>query len=301
MTMTTDFKVSFGGDSHELDLTTLTTSLVNFGFLIQEIQQQIAPESKVDIKVRPPERGSFSIDLVLNVPDATILSLGLFTEGVTLVENLLSIFTNFIGLKKHLNGEPPKSIAPNNDGLTLNIENNSGNIYIINQPAFELLDKVPKLDKLITAAFDVIEKDNSVENVQIIDYKNEVLANVESAEFETMSKPVQTREPKERRAIVKSGVDIRAYRLSFEENTKWGFVYDGQKISAPISDPTFLKAIEEQESFAKGDVFKVDLSIMQEYDSLVRDYLNTGYEVIKVIEHIRSDNTKQGNLFEDMG
>lgn len=58
MRMTTDFTVEFGGDSHELELNTLLTSLLNFSSAIQEIQQQAAPEATMDLKVRAPERGS---------------------------------------------------------------------------------------------------------------------------------------------------------------------------------------------------------------------------------------------------
>lgn len=132
MTMTSDFKVEFGGDSHEIDLATLTTSLVSFGLALQEIQQQIDPEARLDIKVRPPERGSFLIDLVLSAPDSVGSAFNMFTrENVSLADNLISILSNMLGLKQHLNGEPPQSVTPNQDGLTLNVENNYGTIMII--------------------------------------------------------------------------------------------------------------------------------------------------------------------------
>lgn len=300
MTMTSDFKVEFGGDSHEIDLATLTTSLVSFGLALQEIQQQIDPEARLDIKVRPPERGSFLIDLVLSAPDSVSSAFNMFTrENVSLADNLISILSNMLGLKQHLNGEPPQSVTPNQDGLTLNVENNYGTIMIIQEPTYKLLDEHPKIDKLLTTAFSAIEKDESIDNVKILDKAREVLADIENDQFEFMAAPVRTSAPKEKRTIIKSGVEIFAYRLSFEEGAKWGFVYEGQKISAAMTDPAFRKAIEDQEAFAKGDIFKVDLSVSQEYDPTVRNYLNTGYEVVKVLEHRRPEISRQVNLFGD--
>lgn len=298
MNMTTDFTVEFGGDSHEIDLNTLITSLVNFGAAIQEIQSEIAPEAKVDIKVRAPQQGSFLIDILLSAPDAVAQTMKLFTrENVSLVENILSVFANSINLKGHLKGEQPKAITHSEDGMTVSIENTQGNIIIMNQPVFNLYNKNPKIDALISKGFAAIEKDTAVESVKIKNKKGDTIANVEEADFEVMGLPGLATDPALKRTISKENINIRAFRLSFEENVKWGFVYEGEKIQATISDPEFQKLIEDNEPFAKGDVLKVNLSINQEFDKSVQDYLNKTYEVTKLVQHIRAN--RQGKLFDN--
>jgi hypothetical protein len=92
------------------------------------------------------------------------------------------------------------------------------------------------------------------------------------------------------RMITKNSVFIRLFKISFEENAKWSFVYEGDKIQAVITDPNFQKLIDSNEAFAKGDILKVDLLIHQEYDKSVQDYLNKSFEVIKLIEYKKADN-----------
>lgn len=296
--MTTDFTVNFGGDSHEIDLNALITALVNFSSAIQEIQQEVAPEAKVDIKVRPPEKGSFLIDLLLSTPDTdTIIDALLFfnKENLNIVENILSIFANSINLKQHLRGDKPKSIVRNPDNATISVENNYGQIVVFNNATFNINDTNPKIDNYISKAFAAIEKDTSVENIKIKNKKGRILSEVKESSFVDMSKIGYVPETPPRRIIIKESVNIRAYKLSFDENSKWGFIYEGDKITALISDINFLKSIDENESFAKGDILTVDLQIIQEYDKSVQDYLNKTYEVIKLKNHVRAN--KQGKLF----
>lgn len=296
--MTTDFTVEFGGDSHEIDLNTLITSLLNFGAAIQEIQGEIAPEAKVDIKVRAPQQGSFLIDILLFAPDTIAHAMPLFTrENISLVENILSVFANSINLKEHLGGQKPKAVIHNEDGMSVSIENTQGDVIIMNQPVFNIYNRNPKIDTLISKGFAAIEKDGSVESVKIKNRKGAVISDVSQSEFEVMGVPGLASEPPLRRTIIKDAVNIRAFRLSFEENAKWGFVYEGDKIQASISDPEFQRLIDDNEPFAKGDVMKVDLLINQEYDRSVQDYLNKTFEVEKLVQHVRAN--RQGRLFDE--
>ncbi|MEZ4941805.1 MAG: hypothetical protein R3D58_13075 [Saprospiraceae bacterium] len=295
MIMTTDFKIEFSGDSHELDLNTLLTSLLNFSNVIQEVQQQIAPDAKVDIKVRAPERGSFLIDLMLSAPDAVGRALSLFTkDNVSLVESVFSIFVDTISIKKHLGGEPPKEVIETGDGQT-SIENNSGQIIIVNQPVFNIYSENPKIDAFLSKSFQAIKNEEAIESLKVVKDEKPAIE-IPNSSFEKMAAAGFASEIAERRTKVNSGVIIRAYRFSFEDYGKWGFVYEGEKITAKVSDQDFIQRVENNEPFAKGDVLKVDLAITQEYDKAVQEYLNKSFEVVKVIEHIHA--ARQGNLFK---
>lgn len=278
--------LNFGGDSHELDINTLLTSLLNFSAVIQDIQLKIAPDQKVDIKVRAPEKGSFLIDLLVSSPEAVNYAMSLFSrDNVSLSENLLSIFVNFLNLKDHLQGAPPKSIAQSQDGNDVLIENNNGQVIVMNNPVFHLYDT--KVDQLLSKGFEAIQKDPAVESFGVNDARGNNKVKVMDSEFSNMATPIPLAPKSDKREITKEKVNVRAYKITFEEGAKWGFVYSGDKISAKITDPGFIAMIDNNEAFAKGDILVVDLQVSQVYDKSVGDYLNHGYEVIKIHEHLR--------------
>lgn len=294
MVMTTDFKIEFGGESHDLEINTLLTSLLNFTGVIQEIKDQFAPEAKVDIRVRPPERGSFLLDMVLSAPDSVNYGLSLFTRGnISLADNIVAIFANMIGLKQHLQGELPNSVIEGDNGMVF-IENHSGVTVELQQPVYQFYASTPKVDALLSKAFQAISHDTVVESLRVTKDRR-ILADVQADMFKIMGTAGTIGEPPSRRDIVKQEVFVRAFRFSFEDFGRWWFVYEGNTICASIADQAFIQAIEDNEPFAKGDRLRVDISILQEYDKSVQDYLNKQFTIMKVHEHIRAP--RQGKMF----
>lgn len=87
--------------------------------------------------------------------------------------------------------------------------------------------------------------------------------------------------------IVEKAAMLNIVRLSFDKNQKWEFYYEGNKISAKISeDDDFLKRIDNGEQFAKGDSLEVVLEIRQEFDKSVNTFVNKAYKVLRIIDHI---------------
>jgi hypothetical protein len=285
--MQTDFRVEFGGDSHEIDLNTLLVSLMNFSSVMQEIQVAIAPETQMNIKVRPPQNGSFLIDMLITAPDAVAKVASLITrDNISLVDNVLSGFVNMIDLKKHLMGERPKSVKASNEANQVIVENSDGNTIHIDQRVINIYQQVPSIDKSLTKAFEAVESDPAIESVRISDNDGRPLTRVNNDEFKWMSVANGSTEPVTKREKILEGVHIRAIKLAFEDGSKWGFVFEGNKISANISDPSFWDRVDKNEAFSKGDTFKVNLKVIQRYDQTINEYLNDTYEVVNVIDHI---------------
>ena len=78
--------------------------------------------------------------------------------------------------------------------------------------------------------------------------------------------------------------NVTVLKIVFEKgNRKWQFVWNGFKISAPITDDEFFTKLASREYvFAQGDVLDVTLRIYQTMDSLNNVLINDHYEVIKV-------------------
>lgn len=297
MTMTTDFTIEFSGESKEVDLNVLLTSLLNFGAAIQEIQSSVAPEAKVDVKVKPFGEGSFLIFLALHAPDIFNATAHLFSrENVSLVENILSIFSNTLNLKNFLKGKPPKETKQSDDGQQIIIENNEGNTFQIKTEVFNLYVNNPKIDGLYTKAFTAIEKEDNIEGFKIKDSNKKELSLIPKESFDEMAMPLEN-VAGDTRDVIKEGVYVQATRLSFEEGNVWGFVYDGNKVTAKITDDSFYKRIDANERFAKGDTFKVNLKVTQKFDPNFQAYLNKSFEITDVLEHTQAP--VQGKLFEE--
>jgi len=65
--------------------------------------------------------------------------------------------------------------------------------------------------------------------------------------------------------------------------TSNNFIYN--KITAKISEDFFAK-IDSGEKFAKGDSLEAEFEIRQEFDLAANTYINKGYKITKIINHI---------------
>jgi hypothetical protein len=75
---------------------------------------------------------------------------------------------------------------------------------------------------------------------------------------------------------------------------KWYFIYQGNIISARITDVSFNEKMDIGESFSMGDCLKVKLLITQAFDRNLDTYVNKNYEITEVYKHIRRG--EQSNL-----
>jgi len=68
------------------------------------------------------------------------------------------------------------------------------------------------------------------------------------------------------------------------------------KINAMIEDDEITERVRTgEEAFAAGDRLDVDLSVVQEFDQLTRDYLNKKDRIVRVYGHVHA----QRILFEE--
>jgi hypothetical protein len=83
---------------------------------------------------------------------------------------------------------------------------------------------------------------------------------------------------------VRAVLNVR--KIVFDFTSKWGFYYDGVKISAKILDREFLESAQSEGRFGNGDTLDVLLRIHQVFDSSVNTYINKEYEVVEVLDHL---------------
>ncbi|MFN8298997.1 MAG: hypothetical protein U0T75_07835 [Chitinophagales bacterium] len=281
-------KIKFDGEGHQIDANTYINSLLHFTNLVQELNSELSSDNKVEIKINANAEGSFIVDLSLIT--STLSSL-FSAENVSYVANLVGVLGGVYALHSWLKGEKPKEIK-NIDGKT-QITNNNGNITVIDNRTYNIYSNNPTVRKALAAEFSTLDEDPNVKGFEILDKDNQPIVEVKREIFTALSTSDGFKSPTEQ-DIQKEG-RLSIVTLSFEPKKKWEFIYEGNKISARMSDD-FYEAIDKGEPFRKGDQLIAMLEIRQEFDEGVQTYLNKGYKISKIIKHI--PRAEQGGLFD---
>lgn len=288
---TKNFEIHFQGELAQMDVNTLITSLIGTSTIIQQANQLVDPERNVEIKIEPFAPGSFKIlaDLWTD-PSAR----SLFVDGAGLLASVFSIFVGYLGLKKFLKGEAPQKIEKvGRDKIS--IKNIDGDVTVFQNPIYQLYMTNPVSNEASSKAFEVLDKDESVDGMQVKEGAK-VVFEAPRAEFSHMAKKhnVETEEERE----VMRDATLHIVKPSFHEGYSWWFYYDGNRITVTISDENFLNQVDEGKRFAKGDTLIVKLKIKQRYEKSVETYINDSYEIVEVEKHILRPDHEQQKLVE---
>ncbi len=277
----TDFKITFTGQLHQVNADTLISSLINISSVIQEINNEINPDKKINIKIKALSKGSFEIlwGLQQQLIDAVNL-----LPSIDKTADILTILVGLLTIKEFLKGEKPKSVQETNE-QEIRIENNNGNIIIINNSTFKIYRENEKANESINNFFDAAENEPAIEGLEIKGYGEHFYVPREIFPALAATNLLLEKNEDERDKILRDA-RLRAVKIVFEPGRKWEFIYSGIKISANITDEGFFNKISQGESFAKGDVFIADIKIKQKYDPSVLEYLNISYEITKIKDHL---------------
>ena len=112
-----------------MDVSEVADTLDGFSDFIQSVTSELQDEEvRSSLVVQGFRRGSFDIQLALEFAAAAQTAISTIGTG-----NLLDTLKQAFNLLKHLKGEPPKTIRQADHGSVF-VENNAGQIIIINQP-----------------------------------------------------------------------------------------------------------------------------------------------------------------------
>jgi hypothetical protein len=152
-----------------------------------------------------------------------------------------------------------------------------------------LLNPSNESNKLISEAFNEIQRDQNIKDFSITE-KKDYIAKVDRKQFDYY-KPFVVEE-KQIREITSREI-LKVISAVFVEDLKWIFIRNESRIHANIIDKKFLEGvINKGEPFRSGDKLAVDLKIDQEYDKLSGNYIDKQYIVIKIHEHIKRLETR---------
>jgi hypothetical protein len=282
-----EFKIKFDGQLHQIDANTLINSLINLSTIIQEVNTELHTNQKIEIKIKALDQGSFDIHCHLVQGISAFLPTVPLIAQVSSIENIKTIidaFVSLLNLKKLLKGEKPNQV--NEDGDNLSIENSRGDTIVVFRPVYNMYEKNPAINNALSKSFESLQSEPSVTDLKILTTEETVLFSASRNEFGEMASKNEALTANTQ-SIIKNGVTLNIFKLIFENRkNKWDFLYEGNKISAQISDDSFFDRIDNGESFSKGDSLIVNLQIDQTFDQAVNGFINSSYQVNRVIEHI---------------
>ena len=278
-----DLKIVFEGETHQIEANTLINSLLHFTNIVQEVNKDLQTHRKVEVKVNALPEGSFLIHLTVDALGVVDAAKNLFEAGVLAVaSDIVTTVSGIYGLGQFLKGKNPKKIEAGENQTS--IENVEGDVMIFNNPVFNIYSNNRTVQEALSSEFETLNNDESVTGFTILDKENKELVSIEKKEFGDLSNIEDNKVlPNER--VVPSKGTLSIYTLSFDKNIKWTFYYEGNKITAKISED-FVARIDNGEKFAKGDSLEAEFEIRQQFDQAANTYINKGYKITKILKHI---------------
>jgi hypothetical protein len=295
LTNTTDadgFVIYFGGQPNEVDAYTFANALVAVADAFREISSQTNPGLALELRIEALAEGSFKARL-----RASSKSLKSLFSGIS-KQVILPLFLAF--LYDEMKGK--EQIIVNADEVV--IERGKDRI-IIPRKAYDAAKSLPNKAAVrshIAKAMAVVSADENVESFGIyrdFDPKAPPLISIPRSDFDRV-KEIEEVDDHTRRHRDESAT-LHVLKAVFQASSrKWEFVWNGVKISAPIDDPVFLTdLLQRRYLIGNGDALEVTLKISQRWDSTSSVWLNDGYSVTKVWDHIPANPPKQFGLLDD--
>lgn len=258
----TDFKIIFDSNSHEVDVETLVGCLMHTSNLIQEVNKSLETNKRIEVKIKALEKGSFEIHIELI--EKLIASL-FSSDSINYAADIIAVVGGLYGFAKFLGGNKPRGIE--NQGDNVKIENNKGDITIINGNVYNIYNENKSVRDNISKQFEVLRKNEDISGFKFDSKNNQTY--IPKEEFAAVSTKLDIFDDTNKEPKVEIKEDCRLYivRPSFSDGLKWDFIYDGDKISAKMNDENILNAIDNGEQFAKGDHMVADMEITLFYDT----------------------------------
>lgn len=286
-TMQSEFTIKFDGQLNQVDVNTLISSLMSTSTVLQEINKELTPNNKIDIKIVALSKGSFDIKYAIEgiAPVLPLLPVITSKDSLEYAKLVIEILSELLGLKKIFKeSEPTPDQITQLDNGKVQIATNNGPITIY-QPTYNIYARNQVANDALSKGFEALQNDPNIEDLFLLNPEGKIIFDAKRDDFPSMAsrRTILIGQTKEE---IDSKAALNIFKLVFESKYKWEFYYKGNRISAVIQDANFYKLIEKGEKFAKGDILIAKLKINQIFEPSVDTFVNESYEILEVNEHI---------------
>ena len=273
-------KLKFDGQAHQVDIETYTRTLLGYSTVVQAAAAEIGIDKPIEINVVANNVGS--LDVLVQVASTAGEGLLAFIQdnSQALISAVITLTTGLFTLKKDLAGkgktESVDILGDNN--VSLKTENGDVNVSV---NVYNFYKNKPEATEAIDDAFTALDGNPAVSGLEI-SHDDKVAFRAEREEFSAIA----TSQNYEGNDVVhhKTNATLTVVKpcLAATKTRKWEFIFQGNKISAPIQDEQFLGHLD-QYSFGVGTTMEVVLDITKVYDEKYKAYMNKKYVVAEVI------------------
>lgn len=279
------FVIHYGGALHSVEANTFANSLVAIARVFEETNCILFPDLKIEMRVEALAQGSFRPRIRL----FTSSLLSHITPFLPEKNQLIFVVLGILSLHQ-CTGDNPASITINSD--TVVFSNEKGKLEIP-RTAYDSAKKLSD-NKTIKAAieqnFSIIASDPSITSfgfTQETDSEDFLFYETQT-NFNRYVSQEQKEEDEDRR-VVEQDAELKLLKVILEKGSrKWEFVWNGFKISAPVTADKFWEDLRLRKiQIAQGDSIQAVLKIYQVRDPYSGAFLNERYEVSDVKEYCK--------------
>lgn len=291
--ITNDFVIHYGGALHSVEANTFANSLVAISRVFEETNYLLNPEYKIEVRVEALAEGSFRPKVKLFSKNLVSKISPYKPEKNQLVPIVIALFALYQGAA--------------NDETIINADNvvlqNGKSKIIIPKEAYEKAQKVSS-NKVIKSAiaqnFSILDEDPSITSFGFTpdEKSDDYLFFEDSISFKEYCE-YDLEEDKLTKEIDQEA-ELKLLKIILEKgNRKWEFVWNGIKISAPITHDAFWEDLRlGKVQISQGDSIDATLRIYQKKDPYADVFLNEKYEVIEVKKYNKALKQKD-DLFDN--
>jgi len=285
MAAETGFSVVFDGPAlteGQMSVRDLAPALLALGELFAEASVIAYPgREPVALNIQATDKGSFDVNLILHVKDAWDAIADIFTsDAATALANLTAVITGAAGVLGFIVAVGRRVIKSRDQLPSGQIRITLEDGAMIEVPA-TVLTLYDSLHIRVTAA-EVVEplRREGIDEIQFRTDEGIPMARIGAGDApafdvdeiagEQLSDDVET-------------THVSIATAAFIEGNKWRLSSGDQTFYVGMDDPAFVESVNQGKRFAKGDVLKVRMRVVQ---SRGPSGLQTQRSIVEVLEHI---------------
>lgn len=290
--------IRFEGQTHQVDVNTLTSSLLVFSESLKEINKDIGSGKSIEIKIEALHPGSFEIHTIVNaVAENNLLTAIAQIGGVASTIGLA--YQGVVRLRSWLKKEKKEIEVVEIGGDKTTIKTKSGDVFICSNVVYNIYNTNQIVNDHISDQFRILEEDPAIEGLTIA--SDGEVVNISKEDFSGLAEKIDVTDHNKKKEI-KERQKVIVVKPVLENSTtrRWEFIWNGNKISANITDVAFLERMEQGEyRFGTGDTMVVDLQINQVLNPVYDAWVNESYQIALVRDHFPKTRFKPTSLFGD--
>ena len=278
-----EFEFSYGG-GNSIDINTLLTSQFHFLAILNELQKELSPASKLNIKVTGFKKGSFVIQMVL---EGSFINELFNADNAKALGGILMGAGSLFKIYKYLKGDKAdkiKEIANDNIEIHCKGDNNS---ITVNKNIFNIYRTNTVVNNAINKNFELLEDAETITDIKITETgQKKPIVKVDRSDFENLTKPNSYLDKNQDEQIyIEEMVFIKKPNLFPDKNHSviWEFLHKGRDIKAKITDINFIREINDGIKVGQGDRLIVDLKIYYKWEDKYNTFIEANkFEILKV-------------------